>query len=180
MNARARTSEALPSLRYVPDVAENKALAVSPRHHLVFGRRGVGKTALLLEARRQLEKEGALTLWVNMQSLRGFNRDDAFLTIALRLCDLGIGALRGENASGAVSSLKTMRTALKKCCGRLLGRVGRFQFLSHSCKALWDAFARQRDNRCTSFWMTSTTWSPSKFRGFSICSMASAATTPCG
>ena len=30
MNARARTSEAQPSLRYVADVAERKALAVSP------------------------------------------------------------------------------------------------------------------------------------------------------
>src|SRR5438067_9091263 len=70
MSARARTSESQPSLRYVADVAETLKLAVSPRHHLIFGRRGVGKTALLLEARRLLEKEGALTLWVNMHPLR--------------------------------------------------------------------------------------------------------------
>ncbi len=114
MNARARTSEAQPSLRYVPDVAERKSLAVSPRHHLVFGRRGVGKTALLLEAKKQLEKDGALTLWVNMHPLRGFSRDDAFLTIALRLCDLGIGALRGEGASGALSALSTVRASLEE------------------------------------------------------------------
>jgi len=66
MNARARTAEAQPSLRYVADVAERISLAVAPRHHLVFGRRGVGKTALLLEAKRLLEKQAALTLWVNM------------------------------------------------------------------------------------------------------------------
>ena len=51
MNARARTSEAQPSLRYVADAVERINLAVAPRHHLVFGRRGVGKTALLLEAK---------------------------------------------------------------------------------------------------------------------------------
>jgi AAA ATPase domain len=113
MNARARTSEAQPSLRYVADVAERKALAVSPRHHLVFGRRGVGKTALLLEGRKQLEKEGAFTLWANMHPLREFKKEAAFLTIALRLCDLGIGALRGEG-SGVLSLLTTVRAALEE------------------------------------------------------------------
>jgi len=112
MNARARTSEAQPSLRYVADVAERKALAVSPRHHLVFGRRGVGKTALLLEARKQLEKEGALTLWVNMHPLREFKKEAAFLTIALRICDLGVGALRREGSNGALSLLNTVRASL--------------------------------------------------------------------
>ena len=112
MNARARTSEAQPSLRYVADVAERKALAVSPRHHLVFGRRGVGKTALLLEARKHLEKEGALTLWVNMHPLREFKKEAAFLTIALRICDLGIGALRKESSNGTLSLLNTVRASL--------------------------------------------------------------------
>jgi hypothetical protein len=112
MNARARTSEAQPSLRYIADVAERKALAVSPRHHLVFGRRGVGKTALLLEAKKQLEKEGALTLWVNMHPLRELKKEAAFLTIALRLCDLGSGSLRGENSKGALSLLNTVRASL--------------------------------------------------------------------
>ena len=112
MNARARTSEAQPSLRYVADVAERKALAVSPRHHLVFGRRGVGKTALLLEARKQLEKEGALTLWVNMHPLREFKKEAAFLTIALRICDLGIGALRKETSNGTLGLLNTVRASL--------------------------------------------------------------------
>jgi hypothetical protein len=114
MNARARTSEAQPSLRYVPDVAERKALAVSPRHHLVFGRRGVGKTALLLEARKQLEKDGALTLWVNMQPLRRLDRVTAFLTIALRICDLGIGALQGEGSGGALGGLSKVRASLEE------------------------------------------------------------------
>jgi AAA ATPase domain len=114
MNARARTSEAQPSLRYVPDVAERKALAVSPRHHLVFGRRGVGKTALLLEARKQLEKEGALTLWVNMHPLRDFDKDAAFLTIALRVCDLGMGALHGEGSRAALNALSSVRAALEE------------------------------------------------------------------
>jgi len=113
MNARARTSEAQPSLRYVADVAERINLAVAPRHHLVFGRRGVGKTALLLEAKRLLEKQGALTLWVNMHPLRDLTKEDAFLTIALRICDLGLGALHGEAANGAAKLLNAVRVSLE-------------------------------------------------------------------
>lgn len=113
MNARARTSETQPSLRYVADVAERINLAVTPRHHLVFGRRGVGKTALLLEAKRLLEKEGALTLWVNMHPLRDLTKEDAFLTIALCICDLGLGALHGEAANGATKLLNAVRVSLE-------------------------------------------------------------------
>jgi hypothetical protein len=113
MNARARTSEAQPSLRYVADVAETLKLAVAPRHHLIFGRRGVGKTALLLEAKRIVEKEGALTLWVNMHPLRDLPRDDAFLTIALRICDLGFGALSGGGVDSATNLLSLVRVSLE-------------------------------------------------------------------
>ena len=113
MNARSRASEAQPSLRYVADVAERISLAVAPRHHLVFGRRGVGKTALLLEAKRVLEKQGALTLWVNMHPLRELSKEDAFLTIGLRLCDLGLGALSSHHSADAAKLLSIVRAQLE-------------------------------------------------------------------
>ncbi len=88
LSTRSRTSESQPSLRYIRDVEERLSVAMTPRHHLIFGRRGVGKTSLLLEARRLLEKDGAYVLWVNVQSLRSLGVGHAFLTIALKLCDL--------------------------------------------------------------------------------------------
>ncbi|WP_194724221.1 ATP-binding protein [Noviherbaspirillum malthae] len=99
LNARSRTSESQPSLRYIQDVDERLSLAISPRHHLVFGRRGVGKTALLLEAKRTLEGTGAYVLWINMQPLRSLSVAHAFLTVAMRVCDLILGAYE----SGLVS-----------------------------------------------------------------------------
>lgn len=68
--ARARTSEIQPSLSYIPDTATNIAAAVTPRHHLVFGRRGAGKTALMLEAKRLVQLEGHYSVWTNVQTLR--------------------------------------------------------------------------------------------------------------
>lgn len=115
LNARSRTSETQPSLRYIGDVAERLSLAISPRHHLIFGRRGVGKTALLLEAKRVLELQGAHVLWVNMQSLRSLGAPHAFLTVALRICDLILGtyAARAE-ASQGMESLKLLRATVEQ------------------------------------------------------------------
>lgn len=62
LQARSRTSESQPSLSYVRDTAANLAKATAPRHHLVFGRRGAGKTALLVEAKRQVEATGELVV----------------------------------------------------------------------------------------------------------------------
>lgn len=101
LNARSRTSESQPSLLYIKDVDERLSLAVSPRHHLVFGRRGVGKTSLLLEARRMIESQGSHALWINIQSLRALSASHAFLTVALRLCDLVLGAYTATTASSA-------------------------------------------------------------------------------
>lgn len=88
LNERSRTSEQQPSLQYIRDAAENLRIAMSKRHHIVFGRRGVGKTALLLEAKRQVEEQRCTTLWINMQTLRGLGAVAAFLTIVRRICEL--------------------------------------------------------------------------------------------
>lgn len=88
LSTRSRTSESQPSLRYIKDVEERLSGAMAPRHNLIFGRRGVGKTSLMLEAKRLLEGVGAVVLWVNAQSLRSLGVGSAFLTVALKVCDL--------------------------------------------------------------------------------------------
>lgn len=88
LNERSRTSEQQPSLSYIRDAAENLRVAVTKRHHLVLGRRGVGKTALLLEAKAQIENSGGIVVWVNMQSLRELGALKAFLNIVQRICEL--------------------------------------------------------------------------------------------
>jgi hypothetical protein len=70
VSARSRVSAAEPSLVYVPNARASLSAVTAARHHLIFGRRGAGKTALLVEARRSVEKEGAITAWVNIQTYR--------------------------------------------------------------------------------------------------------------
>lgn len=82
LEARSRTSDALPSLKYMEDPRASLAAVAASRHHLVYGRRGVGKTALLLEAKRLSERDGHVTTWMNAHTLRLMGSSSAFLMIA--------------------------------------------------------------------------------------------------
>ena len=112
LSSRERASETQPSLRYITDAEERISLAVAPRHHLVFGRRGVGKTALLLEAKRVVSQQGAYTLWVNMHPLRSLRADQAFLNVAGRLCDIGLAA--AMHSRGAQVALVETRRLIEE------------------------------------------------------------------
>ncbi len=115
LSTRSRTSESQPSLQYIQDVEERLSVAITPRHHLVFGRRGVGKTSLLLEAKRLLENQGAYVLWVNVQSLRSLGVGSAFLTVALKLCDLLLSAQEAVRSSQAgFDALRALRANIEQ------------------------------------------------------------------
>ncbi|MFF4588155.1 hypothetical protein [Streptomyces sp. NPDC001388] len=81
ISARSRVSEAQPSLSYVKDADRNLFAVNAPRHHLIFGRRGAGKSALLVEARRSLDPESNISSWTNMQTLRNEPAGRVFLHI---------------------------------------------------------------------------------------------------
>jgi hypothetical protein len=106
LRARSRVSEVQPSVGYVPDAAATIQVVTTPRHHLIFGRRGAGKTALMAEAKRRLEDQGALTVWVNVQTHRRDSPRTIFLWTLNQLCilisvyysDQGAPAVRGMAA----------------------------------------------------------------------------------
>lgn len=82
LEARSRTSDALPSLRYVEDPRASLAAVAASRHQLIYGRRGVGKTALMLEAKRHAERDGHVAVWMNAHVLRGLDPLTAFTIVA--------------------------------------------------------------------------------------------------
>ncbi len=82
----------------------------------------MGKTALLLEAKKRLDDQGAHSLWVNMHPLRDLSKHDAFLTIALRLCDLGLGAHTDQRGDDSKNLLLSTRAELES---ELHGQNGR-------------------------------------------------------
>ncbi|MUU73228.1 ATP-binding protein [Pseudarthrobacter sp. GA104] len=111
MEARSRTSDALPSLHYVEDPRTSLAAVGASRHQLVYGRRGVGKTALLLEAKRVAEREGHVTLWLNAHVLRHHTVGNAAAVLAGMI--LSTLAEQGGSSGGtAFSRLRTIRDEL--------------------------------------------------------------------
>ena len=117
LDARSRSSEAQPSLRYIEDVAGRIQVAKAARHHLIFGRRGAGKSALMVEARTQLDRAGAETVWLNVQTVRQLGSEGAFLTLASRLCELPIA--RFESRAKPPQSLQRAKQLKSKVDGYL-------------------------------------------------------------
>ena len=85
--AQARTSERQPSLSYVPDTAQNIFTAVTPRHHLIFGRRGTGKTALMVEAKQCVENDSCLSYWINIHTHRRIPANRIFVWVCRDVCE---------------------------------------------------------------------------------------------
>jgi hypothetical protein len=105
LEARSRTSDALPSLKYVEDPRASLAAVEATRHQFIYGRRGVGKTAFLLEAKSLAERAGDVTIWLNAHTLRSLDAQTAYL----RLADAVFSALikhSGTSHSDAFSRLK--------------------------------------------------------------------------
>jgi hypothetical protein len=103
ISARARTSEAQPSLHYVPDAAANLARVQARRHSLIFGRRGAGKTALMLEAKRLLAADGHVTVWLNLQTYRRESAPRTALWIAARIADALASELKHDSRFRSLS-----------------------------------------------------------------------------
>lgn len=94
VSARSRVSAAEPSLIYVPNARGSLSAVTAARHHLIFGRRGAGKTALLVEARRSVESGGAAAAWVNIQTYR---REPGPRVVLYTLSRIFEGVLSGED-----------------------------------------------------------------------------------
>lgn len=113
LEARSRTSDALPSLHYVEDPRASLAAVGASRHQLVYGRRGVGKTALLLEAKRVAEHEGHVTLWINAHVLRHHKPENAAAALAAMILS-SVAEHGGSSAGFAFSRLRSIRTELNE------------------------------------------------------------------
>jgi hypothetical protein len=117
LTARSRTSEIQPSLEYVRDATNKLDVIVTPRNHLIFGRRGAGKTTLMVEAKRRLEEGGQATVWVNMQTHRHSGPEVVFLWVVSGVIER-LQTYFGERMPKVLAEL----TSLKETVDRLLAQ----------------------------------------------------------
>lgn len=118
VTAHSRSSLSKPSLQYIQDGQANLSQLVSARHCFVFGRRGAGKTALLVEGRRHVEEQGAVTVWLNTQLYRGYPVGAMVVAFAKVLVDALVTDL--ANAKGKHDVLPgSLRERLEETAARL-------------------------------------------------------------
>ena len=119
LTARSRTSEVQPSLSYVADTAQNLLTAITPRHHLIFGRRGTGKTALMVEAKHRVEREGCLTSWVNIHTHRGEPANRIFVRISSHVCErMQVFYSEKKRSPQLLTSISRLRDDADKLLGK--------------------------------------------------------------
>ncbi len=104
LTARSRTSEIQPSLAYINNAQNFISVVTAPRHHIIYGRRGAGKTALLAETKRLLEHESHLTAWINVQTFRHETAGRLLLYVCQRFCELIQSHCRDREPQGALSA----------------------------------------------------------------------------
>jgi hypothetical protein len=111
LEARSRTSVTVPSLQYKEDPRASVFAAAAARNHLIFGRRGVGKTALLLEVRQAVVDRGECQHWVNAQVYRDLSPNEAYAEIMGEVLDALMQRL--AEGSGLSSQLQKVRDKLQ-------------------------------------------------------------------
>jgi hypothetical protein len=76
----------------------------------------------MVEARSKIEARGDVACWINVQTLRNLNAQQAFLVVVQRLCDLSTTAFAGRTRAPASSTLSKEIHARSE---RLLDSPGR-------------------------------------------------------
>src|SRR6266853_4328707 len=84
--------------------------AFSRRHHIIFGRRGSGKSSLLRKAAADLTIERAPIAWVDLEPFKGHSYPDLILSVLIATFKAFRGWLDG--AAVATSNKKTFWSRL--------------------------------------------------------------------
>ncbi len=105
IRARSRVSDVQPSLSYIPNAEFNLSAAAATRHQLIFGRRGAGKSSLLVEVRRSLRADQTLTCWLNIQTYRNESANRVFIYVIDELLSQMVAHSQQLPSGSIVSSI---------------------------------------------------------------------------
>lgn len=69
--------------RFVEPASNTLSRAMSKRNHIIFGRRGSGKTSLLLKAKRDLTLKRVPVAFVDMEQFKGHSYPDVLISVLI-------------------------------------------------------------------------------------------------
>jgi hypothetical protein len=102
LNVNSRSFKEVFFARYTQSVSGAEAQVTAAANHIVYGRRGAGKSSLLLYALRSRQRTGERSAWIDMQAYQGMNEGTVVPELAGRILE----GLIGENSAGLVADLR--------------------------------------------------------------------------
>jgi hypothetical protein len=101
-----QTTHAFPG-QYVPFQNNEETQAIQPATHIIVGRRGVGKTTLILKAKERLDRSRSLPVVLDMQPYN--SADDSVLIDVLTDLATGIAKVAEQKYPSAASEVKKLQ-----------------------------------------------------------------------
>lgn len=102
--------------RYTKSVSNAEAQITAAANHIVFGRRGAGKSSLLLYAMRSREREGQPSVWLDMQMYQKRADNSVVVDVFLEaLRQLGMSAERQPLDPNIMGKLEHLRQQPELC-----------------------------------------------------------------
>ena len=100
--------------QYVPFQNNEETQAIQPATHLIVGRRGVGKSTLILKAKELLERSPSVSIILDMQPYAHRQDDEVQIDVLADLATAASKAFRKKhpNAANAADSLNQFATQL--------------------------------------------------------------------
>lgn len=121
-------------VKYFVEPAEGSLRrAVSKRHHIVFGRRGSGKSSLLRKAAADLTIDRRPIAWVDLEAFKGHSYPDLLISVLIKtfsefrswLLTAAVEPATKTTFWNKLFGTKPSRSPLaKKECNELVGKIG--------------------------------------------------------
>jgi Cdc6-like AAA superfamily ATPase len=113
--------------RFIEPAAGTLARAMSARNHLIFGRRGSGKTSLLQKARAEMLAARRPNAYVDMEKFKGHTYPDVLISVLIETFQnirewLTEGAIAPANKTTFWRKLRPKRAPLNKPDASLISR----------------------------------------------------------
>lgn len=113
--------------RFIEPAAGTLARALSRRNHLIFGRRGSGKTSLLQKARSEMLTARRPNAYIDMEKFKGHTYPDVLISVLIETFEnirewLSEGAIAPANKSSFWKKLRPKRAPLSKSEATILSR----------------------------------------------------------
>jgi hypothetical protein len=89
--------------QYVPFQNNEETQAIQPATHLIVGRRGVGKSTLILKAKDLLDQSGSVSVIIDMQPYAHRQEDEVQIDVLADLATAASAAFRKKYPSAAKS-----------------------------------------------------------------------------